>query len=235
MTVCETLCSTRRVRTTFIGRPPTLLSSGTCSVTHSDSVWIGACGTRPFGAGRPKIPATRVVQPRRKKSCGTEVSGAARGRAGRWTDPVEAGGSLNWEATRLSHDGRNLGTKSVSDGEGRRNSSAYVVVKVEEERNEAAEREGDEDPLDVEVPEVDNPVPTAREELSAQSREVFRQVETNSVEGANAFVMGRNSRAVSLRFPGLRKEVSGGEECHAWKGTHMCTNPVKKTIASANE
>jgi hypothetical protein len=26
------------------------------------------CGTSPFGIGRPRIPATNVVQPRRKKS-----------------------------------------------------------------------------------------------------------------------------------------------------------------------
>lgn len=33
-----------------------------------ESVWTGACGTRPFGMGMPVMPARKVVQPRRKKS-----------------------------------------------------------------------------------------------------------------------------------------------------------------------
>jgi hypothetical protein len=31
-------------------------------------VWTGAWGTRPLGIGSPSMPATKVVQPRRKKS-----------------------------------------------------------------------------------------------------------------------------------------------------------------------
>ena len=43
--------------------------STACSEYHVQaSVWTGACGTRPFGRGMLRTPATAQVIPRRKKS-----------------------------------------------------------------------------------------------------------------------------------------------------------------------
>jgi hypothetical protein len=39
-----------------------------CFITLKLSVCTGACGTRPLGAGSPRMPETKVTMPSRKKS-----------------------------------------------------------------------------------------------------------------------------------------------------------------------
>lgn len=70
----ETRCSTTAVALTTGRRisvpAPSAVGMIFSSVSYCvrESVWTGAWGTRPFGIGRPRMPATKVVPPSRKKS-----------------------------------------------------------------------------------------------------------------------------------------------------------------------
>jgi len=65
-------CSTTLSATTLncrISCPSTvlvILTSARYSV--NESVWTGACGTSPFGKGRPIMPVIKLVHPSKKKS-----------------------------------------------------------------------------------------------------------------------------------------------------------------------
>jgi len=57
-------------------------------VTQRDSVWKGACGMSPLGAGIPNRPATPVVRPRRKISQ-WNPAGLRRGNSVPWAISAE--------------------------------------------------------------------------------------------------------------------------------------------------